>query len=384
MFTLIFTFGYPPSYGGVQVYTEEVARGLWKQGEGIVVLAPYYAGCKSLDPQQPFPIYRGPSKLLIRELYMLAVLPWLIKKYNIKRILNTVWLPCGFISWLVTRFIKIPYYLSAHGSEILDTQNIKNLLKNFIRKRLRLFKLITFNNAQGVFAISRYTKQLVISQGISPENIYFVPNGVDTNRFFPIKNIEEVYTKHRLSNCKIILTIGRLDDYKGHDTIIRSLPQVLSVIPEAVYLIVGKGPEREKLEELSKDISVSDRVVFAGYVPDDELVCYYNACDIFIMVSRADEKDVEGFGLVFLEANACGKPVIGGDSGGVSDAIVNGQTGLLVDPTNEDAVVHAIIRLLSNTNEINKMGENGLRRVQDELDWVQVTRRMRAIMDRAI
>lgn len=384
MSTLIFTYGYPPSYGGVQAYTEGVAKGLWKQGENIVVLAPYYDGCKSSDSQRPFPIYRGPSKLLIRELWMLAVLPWLIKKYDVTRILNTVWLPCGLISWMVTRFIKIPYYLSAHGSEILDTQNIKNHFKHQLRKRLRLLKLITFKNADVVFAVSKYTKQLIISQGISSDNICVVPNGVDTSRFYPTMDDAGIRIRHGLGDCKIILTISRLDDYKGHDTVIRAMPRVLSSIPNVVYLIVGKGPEMNNLKEMAKNLGISNKVVFTGYVPDEELIYYYNICNFFIMVSRVDEKDVEGFGLVYLESNACGKPVIGGDSGGVCDAVIDGYTGVVVDPLNINDITEAIIRLLRDRDEARRLARNGLNRAKNELDWMHVTKRMRGIMNREI
>ncbi len=384
MTTLICTYGYPPTDGGVEAYSAGIANGLWKQGEAVVVLAPRAAGCETSDAQQPFPIYRVPATLFLRDWCMLLALLWLVRKHRVARILNTVWVPCGSISWLVTRFLRIPYFISAHGSEILDTQNLKNPLKHLVRKRLRWLKIITLRNARAIFAVSEYTRQLVISQGIPPDKVLTILNGVDTRRFRPLDDVDWVRSRHNLNGRKVILTLGRLDDYKGHDTVIRALPQILKEVPQAVYLIVGRGPEKERLERLAEEKKVSDHIVFGGYVPDGELVAYYNACDVFVMVSRQDKKDMEGFGLVYLEANACEKAVIGGDSGGVRDAIVHNQTGLLVDPQDEHAVAQAIIRLLSDPAETQRLGEYGRRRTMDELDWRHVTRRMQAIMEQSV
>jgi phosphatidylinositol alpha-1,6-mannosyltransferase len=382
MTTLIFSYGYPPADGGIEVYSAGIANGLWEQGESVVVLAPHFVGCETLDIRQPFPIYRVPAMLFLREWCMLLFLPWLVRKHKVDRILNTVWLPCGSISWLVTRLLRIPYFISAHGSEILDTQNLKNPLKHMVRKRLRWLKIITLRNACAIFAVSEFTRHLVISQGISPDRVFTILNGVDTKRFRPLDDVAWVRSKHNLKGCKVILTLGRLDDYKGHDTVIRALPQILKEVPQAVYLIVGRGSEKEKLERLAEEEKVSEHVVFAGYVPDEEIVSYYNVCDVFVMISRQDNKDMEGFGLVYLEANACKKAVIGGDSGGVRDAIVHGETGLLVDPLDTKAVAHAIIHLLSNHDEALRMGKNGLQRVENELDWVSVAKRIWLIMER--
>ncbi len=380
MTTLVFTYGYPPADGGVEVYSAGVANGLWQQGQPVVVLAPRVAGSRVSDPCQPFPIYRVPKTLILRELWMVLALPWLIRQHRIARILATVWLPCGVVSWLVTRFLRIPYFLSAHGSEILDTQNLKNPLKHQVRKRLRWLKTITLHNAQAIFAVSEYTRQLVIAQGISPDKVVTILNGVNTERFQPLQDADWVRVRHKIEGRKVILTLGRLDDYKGHDTVIRALPQVLAAVPQAVYLIVGRGPERIRLEQIVREVGVADKVIFAGYVPDDELVAYYNACDLFVLVSRQDEKDVEGFGLVYLEANACGKPVIGGDIGGVRDAIIHGETGLLVNPYDQDAIAQAIIHLLCAPDEAQRLGCKGRQRVENELDWRHVAQRMQAIM----
>jgi len=239
-------------------------------------------------------------------------------------------------------------------------------------------------NARAIFAVSENTRQLIISHGISLKKTYAIPNGVDSSRFRPsVDEASKVRTRHNLDGRKIILTLGRLEDYKGHDSVIRILPQVLANVPNAFYLVVGQGPEREKLEHLAKVRRIADRVLFVGYVPDDELVSYYNACDVFVMVSREDGKDIEGFGLVYLEANACGKPVIGGDSGGVRDAIIPGQTGLLVAPNDKVGLAEAIVRLLNNPDQARKLGKNGQLRTEAELDWIHVVRRIGKLMEKA-
>jgi phosphatidylinositol alpha-1,6-mannosyltransferase len=263
----------------------------------------------------------------------------------------------------------------------LDTQNANNPLKHLLRKRLRWLKAITFRNARGIFAVSHYTRELLISEGVSPDKISVIPNGVDPGRFRPLDSADRLRARHKLADRRVILTVARLDDYKGQDTVIRALPQIVKHVPHALYLVVGRGPEHDQLRRLAIRHGVSDYVIFAGYVPAGQLVAYYNVCDVFVMVSRQNHKDVEGFGLVYLEANACGKPVIGGDSGGVRDAIVDGQTGLLVDPQDDDMVAACVIRLLLDPAEARRLGENGRRRAEGELDWAHVARRMLALME---
>ncbi|MCK4262075.1 glycosyltransferase, partial [bacterium] len=209
-----------------------------------------------------------------------------------------------------------------------------------------------------------------------------IPPGVDSLRFRPDLDADAVLKKHHLFGRQVILTVSHLVRRKGHANVIRALPRVLEKVPEAIYLIVGRGPEDDNLRKLAQTLGILDRVVFAGFVSNEEIPLYYNVCQVFIMPSYEikEEGDVEGFGIVFLEANACGKPVIGGRSGGVVDAVVDGETGLLVDPLNTEEISVALVKLLYDESLAERLGQRGRKRVEKELSWEKVTERILGVM----
>jgi len=172
-----------------------------------------------------------------------------------------------------------------------------------------------------------------------------------------------------LDQARVILTVGRLTPRKGIDTVIRALPSVIERVPNAVYMVVGEGEDRERLEALARETGVEDHVLFEGSVPFSQLPSTYNLCDVFVTPSRSAPPSVEGFGIVFLEANACGKPVIGARSGGIPDAIVDGETGLLVEPDDEPGLAEALVSLLSNPERCRALGEAGRARVEQACTW---------------
>jgi phosphatidylinositol alpha-1,6-mannosyltransferase len=153
--------------------------------------------------------------------------------------------------------------------------------------------------------------------------------------------------------------------------VIRALPRVIQKIPTAVYLVAGQGPEEPRLRVLARSLGIQDRVIFTGYVPEDQLVDHYNLADVYIMASREIEKegDVEGFGITFLEAGACGLPVVGGRSGGIPDAILSEQTGLLVDPEDQGQIASTLVRILADESYARRLGYGGRKRVVETLQW---------------
>jgi phosphatidylinositol alpha-1,6-mannosyltransferase len=196
---------------------------------------------------------------------------------------------------------------------------------------------------------------------VPPEKITLIHNGVDTKRFTPGRKSAVLTDRHGLSGKKIILTIGRIVPRKGLDTVVRALPRILKQVPNAHYLIVGSGEYQPALKYLADKTGVADRVIFAGRVTESELVDYYRLCDVFAMPNRdMPGGDTEGFGLVFLEANACGKPVVGGRAGGAVEAVIDGENGLLVDGWSIQDVADAITRLLTDTKLYQHLAERGL------------------------
>jgi phosphatidylinositol alpha-1,6-mannosyltransferase len=193
--------------------------------------------------------------------------------------------------------------------------------------------------------------------------------GVDTDRFTPGAVDAALLSRFGLEGKRILLCLARLDERKGQDMLIRAMPQILAGDPEVRLLIVGGGDYETMLRQLTTSLGLADAVIFAGPAKDEEVVKYYRTADIYVMPNRTTGNgDTEGFGLVFLEAGACGKPVIGGRAGGVPEAVVDGETGLLVDGTSQDEIASACLQLLTNPTRAAEMGRNGLSR-SAEFSW---------------
>jgi phosphatidylinositol alpha-1,6-mannosyltransferase len=244
--------------------------------------------------------------------------------------------------------------------------------------------LHTLRTADRVVANSRFTANLLRNVGVSPERIEVVHPGCNSQRFRPRAPKQEL-KKEILGERhadKVILSVGNLVSRKGQDMVIRALAALRHKGPQATYLIVGEGPHRTELEKLAAALGVSRHVVFAGRV-DGDLVDIYALADVFAMPSREQLEacDVEGFGLVFLEASACAKPVIGGRSGGIPDAVVDGFTGLLVDPSNPNEIAHALALLLTDAELATRLGQQGRSWVVDRFDWSRVGASVGAIIE---
>jgi phosphatidylinositol alpha-1,6-mannosyltransferase len=283
----------------------------------------------------------------------------------------------GHLALWLHRWLGLPFVVYAHGNEVLD------LLRSTSSKpRLAL------QNAARVLANSRFTASLVAQAGVRPERISVVHPGCDTELFQPVP--PDPALKRRLlggrSGDRVILTVGNLAARKGHDMVIRSLPRLLRQCPDVTYLIVtsnpGGGYDRQ-LELLAQSTGVQDRVVFAYDVPTAELPSYYALSDVFVMPSRThlEACDVEGFGLVYLEANACGKAVLAGRSGGVPDAVLDGVTGFLVDPLDPEAIASGLARLLSDRQLAMRLGQQGRNRVVAEFTWDRVAGRVQNVLE---
>jgi|SRR5882672_563264 len=225
-----------------------------------------------------------------------------------------------------------PYVLVAHG---VDAWQINNVAR-----------LKALQKANLALAVSRYTRDRLINEaGVHANRIKILPNTCDPDRFMIAPKPPRLLQKYGLQpQTPVILTVCRLaetEGYKGYDQIIKALPKIRQEAPNTRYLLVGKGTDRPRIERLIAEAGVREAVILAGYVPDDELTEYYNLCDIFAMPSQG-----EGFGIVYLEALACGKPVLAGNRDGSRDALADGALGLLVDPENTAEIASQIASVL--------------------------------------
>ncbi len=260
-------------------------------------------------------------------------------------------------SWLgiaLRRLFGCKLIIYVHGEEVTTTTGGR------LHGRRRKHYLRV---ADKVIAVSSFTcDALTQEMGLPPEAVALIENGVDTDRFTPGPRDENFLAQHNLADKRIILTVGRLVPRKGIDMTIRAMPDVLKQIPNAHYVVVGGGEYREALERLIEVEKMEGHVTLAGMIPDEDLLRYLRACDLFVMANRTmPDGDTEGFGLVFREANACGKAVVGGRAGGAVEAVLDGETGLLVDGSNPQEIANAISQLLGDEPMRNTMGTNGLK-----------------------
>lgn len=354
---LLTTNGFSPETGGIQNYCYQLTKNLTSLGEEIIVLAPRGEGDSDFDKKEKFKIIRIRKKVCSR-LTFLSIL----RRERIEKIL----VGCGShyvrLASLSNLLLKIPYNIIVYLEEILPIERRKIIQKSFKR-------------ASKIITICHFAKEKLVEIGIPKDKIMVIHPGVDPEKFNPRLDSSKIREEYNLEDKKVILTISRLGKYKGHSNVIRALPRVLETVPNSVYLVVGSGQEEGRLKGLVDKLELGDKVIFTGEVKEEELPLYYVACDVFIMPSA-----IEGFGIVYLEANACGKPVIGGRAGGISDAIIDGETGLLVDPFDINQIAEALVKLLTNPELAQSLGKKGRERIERELNWREITQRIRKII----
>jgi len=278
--------------------------------------------------------YAGSWPKSIRSLYfaLLAVGRGLMERPEIIISTHANFSPLAYYLKLMT---GASYWVVAHGIDVWGMNN--PALNTALRE------------ADLILSVSGYTRDRLLSeQGLDQEKVVILPNTVDTARFDIRPKPEYLMRRYKLaSHHPVILTVSRLDGrekYKGYDTALRALPIIREVIPEARYLIVGEGDDRSRIERIVAEMGLKGCVTLAGHVSDAELCDHYNLCDVFAMPSKG-----EGFGVVFLEAMACGKPTLAGNKDGSVDALRRGELGVLVDPDNVAAIAAALTGMLNAT-----------------------------------
>lgn len=371
---LIATLDFPPMVGGVAQYLSGLARNL--AYDKIILLAPEMDGAEEFDKKQDYKIYR--KKLISRSVFLwpkwlplLYHLFKIVRREKIEVVFVAQVLPIGTAAFIIKKILGIPYVVSCHGMDILTG-------KSSWRKAKLMNKI--FAQAEFVVSNSEYTKNELIKFGVPQEKIKIVypcpAEVVEPTQ----EKIEEIKNRYNLGGKKIILSVSRLVSRKGQDKVIEAMPKILEAVPEARYVIVGDGGERKKLEELTNGTGGREKIIFTGMVDVEYLAALYSLCDVFIMVSRQKGGDVEGFGLVYLEANQYGKPVIAGRSGGVREAVIDGSTGILVDPLDVNQISEALIKLLEDDSLANQLGERGRERVKKEFSWTQQIEKIKNLL----
>jgi len=352
--TLLITLEFPPFYGGVSNYYYNLASRL--PADKISVLT-----------NQPVP-WSPLSKLKIYHYNLISQLPiwpkWLpalVKIFSLikKERVEMVWvgqvLPLGTISLILNIFFKIKYFVSFHGSDLLTAQ--RNKWKKFL-----LINIIS--RADFITVNSQFTKNEVLKLKIKKPNILLIYPGVPL-----IKNRENNLTEKISKSKNIILTVARLTPRKNIISIIQALPKVIEKQSEIHYFIIGRGPEKEKLEQKINELNLEKYVSLLTNISNDQLIDYYQAASLFILLPISYQHEVEGLGIVFLEAAQFQKPIIASDHGGCREVVIDQQTGLIVEPQNLEQISGAILKILNNQELASKLGEAAKAYVQRKFNW---------------
>ena len=376
---LVITYDWPPMRGGKSTLLHELFTHL---NEQKFVIAAKHGNYEGVDAGKDFQTARIPKFFfnlplppLFRPYFIKVALLYFVSKNAVQKFRPDVVVCCqllteGAVGLYLKKEFGIPYIVYTY-----DTIDVELPLNG---KDRELAKEI-LKNAEKVVCISSFMRERLVAIGIENEKVILVHPGVDVERFKPSPPSEKMAERTGYGKNRIILSVARLVDRKGLDYAIRAFAEVKKEIEDVRFFIVGEGPERNKLEKLAEELGVKEDVVFVGAVGNDELVDYYNACDVFVLPSIVNEKEFksEGFGIVFLEANACGKPVVGTKASGIVDAVAENESGLLVGQRNVGQLAVAIKKILSDKRLAEKLGKRGMERAREKFSWDSVAENFR-------
>jgi phosphatidylinositol alpha-1,6-mannosyltransferase len=351
------TIDYPPIEGGIGTLTLELSRELSALGHDVTVIAPNLGEMDFDDEAEPVRVVRfrgyGFGWLRFFPLYR-ATRPYLTGADVILGI-NVAY--GGVIGMLARK----PYIVFAYAYEFLKfdrTPLFSNLLRRVYRK------------ASGIVAISRYTRDRLAEFGVLEAQITIIKPGAKLPEPATDEAVASIRERHALGDGPVILSVGRLIERKNQVALVEAMPRILQNHPDAMLVLAGRGPMLSRISRRACELGIRDHVALPGKVPDDELPTLYRAATVFALPCKdAGDGHVEGFGIVFVEANAHETPVVAGRSGGVDDAVVHGETGLLVDPDDVGAIAEAVLKYLDDPDFAQQCGAAGRARIERELNW---------------
>lgn len=366
---LVITELFLPTKGGTAVWFDEVYKRIG--GKEIHIVTADVNGADAYDAHHPNSIHRISlrrhrwlrpeslamyGKLLGRSLRL--ALHHKFDAIHAGRVL-----PEGLVGLVVARLVRRPLVVYAHGEEITTWRQAGKFQA----------MVFTYKHADRVIANSDFTRDELLKLGVRADKISLISPGVDIELFHPGLETADLRASIGLAeNQRLILSVGRLSRRKGFDQVIKALPALLAQGIDVHYAIVGVGEDRDYLISLARDAGVSERVHLLGHIIPNDLPRWYNAADVFAMPNREINGDNEGFGMVFLEASACGTPVLAGQAGGTGAAVLDGVTGVRVDGTSTEAVATGMISLLGSPEFARQLGAQGCNRAFAEFAWEKV------------
>ncbi|MFJ2015793.1 glycosyltransferase family 4 protein [Streptomyces nodosus] len=377
--TLIVTNDFPPRPGGIQAFLHNMAlrtdpgrlvvyASTWKRGrEGAEVTAAF-------DAEQPFTVVRDRTTMLLPTPGATRRAVGLLREHGCTSVWFGAAAPLGLMAPALRRAGAERLVATTHGHEAGWAQ--LPAARGLLRRIGESTDTITY--------LGEYTRSRIAS-ALTPQaaaRMVQLPPGVDERTFHPGSGGDEVRARLGLTDRPVVVCVSRLVPRKGQDTLIRAMPRVLGKQPDTVLLIVGGGPYERDLRRLADETGVADAVRFTGAVPWAELPAHFGAGDVFAMPCRTRRGglDVEGLGIVYLEASATGLPVVAGDSGGAPDAVLDGETGWVVRGGSAEETADRVVTLLGDPELRRRMGERGRRWVEEKWRWDLLAERLKELL----
>ncbi|GAA5074192.1 phosphatidylinositol alpha-1,6-mannosyltransferase [Thermocatellispora tengchongensis] len=364
---LFVTNDFPPRAGGIQAFVHGLAAG--RPPETVTVYAPRWHGSEAFDRRQPFTVVRHPGRLMLPVPQVARRAAALVAEHGCETVVFGAAAPLGLIAPALRAAGASRIVMLTHGHEgsWASTPGARGVLARIGR------------HADVVTYLGAYTRRR-LARVIPEAKLVRLAPGVDAEVFRPGAGGVEVRKRLGIGDRPVVVCVSRLVPRKGQDMLVRAWPAVLRAVPDAVLLLVGGGPIRARLERAARALGESVRIT--GSVPWGSLPSYYDAGDVFAMPcrTRLGGIDVEGLGIVYLEASATGLPVVAGSSGGAPDAVRPGETGVVVDGTSPARIAEALVALLSDPAAARAMGARGRAWIAEEWTWRHVNARFARLL----
>ncbi|WP_308201409.1 glycosyltransferase family 4 protein [Sphaerisporangium perillae] len=363
------TNDFPPRPGGIQAFVHALA--VRRPPGSVIVYASRWPGCEEFDARQPYPVVRHAGSLMLPVPDVARRAAELVRSQGCDTVVFGAAAPLGLLAPAVRAAGAERVIMLTHGHEAAwaGVPLARGLLARI------------GSHADVITYLGDYTRQRLATV-MPPARLVRLAPGVDTEVFHPGAGGAEVRMSLGIGNRPVVVCVSRLVPRKGQDTLVRCWPAVLREVPDAVLLLVGGGPSRKALEQSIGSRGLGGSVIVTGSVPWSSLPAYYDAGDVFAMPCRTRLKglDVEGLGIVYLEASATGLPVVAGASGGAPDAVLPGETGVVVDGCDPDQVAAALVGLLRDPDRAREMGRRGRAWIEREWHWDLVADRFATLL----
>jgi phosphatidylinositol alpha-1,6-mannosyltransferase len=358
---IITTQCFEPKIGGIEALMTGMAENLSSVGKDVLVLADGKVSSKN-DKDKKYKIKRFYGWKPLRRIRKAKYLDKICRENNVEFIFADSWKSVEYVNKKNKKILVL-----AHGTEI-PKQYWTMMIGTFGFKKNRIIK--SYKDVYKIIANSNYTKDLMqASLNIDKNRIQIIHPGIDVYREF-ISNEEKEFIEKIIDNKNpVITTLARVEKRKGHEYIINAINELKDQYPNLIYLIAGKGPYLENIKSIVKKLNLSHQVTFLGWITEPEKSLILKNSDIFAMTPITSGESVEGFGMAFIDAAFYGVASIGSNSGGIQDAIIDGETGLICEAANQYEITSNLKKLIENKNLRNKLGENGKKIAEEEFSW---------------